>query len=106
MTANNSGGDFCGFSDSPAGKNLTDNCLWDNGHLGDRRYNTFGSNPGGSNILFGHNDTDAGSSTDANHTLLNVTLIDNIVVSEVPESGSVMLLSMVAALGLGVRRRQ
>jgi len=33
---------------------------------------------GGSNILFGHSDTNATSSTDPNDTLLNVTLIDNI----------------------------
>lgn len=35
---------------------------------------------GGGNILFGHSDTNAGASSDANDTLLNVTLIDNVVV--------------------------
>lgn len=39
---------------------------------------------GGGNIFFGHSDTNAGSSSDSNDTLLNVTLIDNIVVSRPP----------------------
>jgi hypothetical protein len=40
---------------------------------------------GGSNIHFGHSDTNASSSTDPNDTALNVTLIDNIlVVSPIP----------------------
>lgn len=38
---------------------------------------------GGGNILFGHSDTNAGSSSDPNDTLLNVTLIDNILVSRI-----------------------
>ena len=38
---------------------------------------------GGGNILFGHSDTNAGSSTDSNDTLLNVTLIDNVRVDEI-----------------------
>jgi hypothetical protein len=40
---------------------------------------------GGTNIHFGHSDTNAGSSTDVNDTALNVTLIDNIrIVSPIP----------------------
>jgi hypothetical protein len=59
---------------------------------------------GGGNILFGHSDTNATSSTDANDTLLNVTLIDNVVV--VPEPTS-LLLCLVAALGgLASQRRR
>ncbi|MGC3957217.1 MAG: hypothetical protein QM813_04390 [Verrucomicrobiota bacterium] len=41
---------------------------------------------GGGNIFFGHDDTNASASTDANDTLLNVTLIDNIEVVAVPEA--------------------
>lgn len=37
---------------------------------------------GGNNILFGHSDTNAGSSADPNDTLLNVTIIDNVVVEQ------------------------
>lgn len=58
---------------------------------------------GGSNILFGHSDTNAGSSTDPNDSLLNITLIDNVRVSVVPEPAT---LSLLAAAGLlAVRRR-
>jgi len=58
---------------------------------------------GGGNILFGHSDTNTGSSTDANDTLLNVTLIDNISVSVVPEPAS---LSAILGLGMLLRRRR
>jgi hypothetical protein len=57
---------------------------------------------GGGNIFFGHSDTNAGSSTDPNDSLLNVTLIDNIRV--IPEPGSVVMCLM-AAFGLFARRR-
>ncbi len=57
---------------------------------------------GGGNILFGHSDTNASSSTDPNASLLNVTLIDNIVV--VPEPASLALL-VVGGLAL-LRKRQ
>lgn len=61
---------------------------------------------GGSNIFFGHSDTNAGSSTDANRALLNVTLIDNISVTEyVPEPSS-LLLCVIGAFGLAVNRRR
>lgn len=56
---------------------------------------------GGDNILFGHSDTNAGSSTDVNDTLLNVTLIDNIVVT--PEPASIALL--VSGCALLLRRK-
>jgi len=56
---------------------------------------------GGGNILFGHADTNAGSSTDPNDVLLNVTLIDNIVVTPEPAS-----LAMLALGGLAVLRRR
>ena len=58
---------------------------------------------GGGNIFFGHSDTNAGSSTNANDTLLNVTLIDNVKV--VPEPSS-LLLCLVAALGMLAARRR
>jgi len=58
---------------------------------------------GGGNILFGHSDTNAGSSSDANDALLNITLIDNVVV--IPEPGTMTLLGL-AALGLVSMRRR
>jgi hypothetical protein len=58
---------------------------------------------GGSNILFGHSDTNTASSTDPNDSLLNVTLIDNVCV--IPEP-SALALCMIAMLGLaGARKR-
>jgi hypothetical protein len=45
---------------------------------------------GGGNIFFGHGDTNASSSTDPNDSLLNVTIIDNVVV--IPESASAEFL--------------
>jgi len=47
---------------------------------------------GGSNIFFGHDDTNAGSSTDPNRVALNVTMIDNILVT--PEPGTLAFLGM------------
>lgn len=61
-------------------------------------------NLGGGNILFGHNDTNNSSSSDGNSSLLNVTLIDNIVVTRIPEPSSLMLLSL-GGLALVRRRR-
>jgi hypothetical protein len=58
---------------------------------------------GGGNIFFGHSDTNAGSSTDPNDTLLNITLIDNVVV--VPEPSTVALGGL-AAIGLAVAARR
>lgn len=58
---------------------------------------------GGGNIFFGHSDTNAGSSTDLNDTLLNVTLIDNITV--VPEPVSSAALGAAGLLMLRRRRR-
>jgi hypothetical protein len=57
---------------------------------------------GGSNIFFGHSDTNATSSTDPNDALLNVTLIDNIRV--IPEP-SASLLGLMAAAAFLRRRR-
>jgi hypothetical protein len=58
---------------------------------------------GGGNILFGHSDTNNGSSADPNDSLLNVTLIDNICVIPEPSTSVMFLL---AALGAcGARRR-
>jgi hypothetical protein len=51
---------------------------------------------GGENILFGHSDSNTGASTDANDSLLNITLIDNIVV--VPEHATACL-ALLGALG-------
>lgn len=59
---------------------------------------------GGGNILFGHSDTNAASSTDPNDVLLNVTLIDNVSVEAIPEPGSLALVA--AALSLSARRRR
>lgn len=58
----------------------------------------------GGNILFGHSDTNAGSSTDPNDVLLNVTLIDNITVTVVPEP--MAALGGVSMLGLFALRRR
>jgi hypothetical protein len=57
---------------------------------------------GGGNILFGHSDTNNGSSTDPNDSLLNVTLIDNVCV--VPEPGA-LALCLLGAAGFLARRR-
>ena len=66
---------------------------------------------GGGNILFGHSDTNAGSSADPNDTLLNITLIDNIRVetaesSAVPEPGTGALAGIAMLALLGLRRRK
>jgi hypothetical protein len=58
---------------------------------------------GGGNIFFGHSDTNAGSSTDVNDVLLNVTLIDNVVVT--PEPVSLTLLAGGMALLFSRRKR-
>lgn len=60
---------------------------------------------GGGNIFFGHSDTNAGSSTDANDTLLNVTLIDNVDVTAIPEPTSLALFGL-ATIGLAAARRR
>lgn len=59
---------------------------------------------GGGNILFGHSDTNAGSSADPNNSLLNVTIIDNVVV--IPEPASIVLVGGLAAAGLALARRR
>lgn len=59
---------------------------------------------GGGNIFFGHSDTNAGASTDPNDSLLNVTLIDNVLVT-IPEPSSLALVAL-AGLGLAASRRR
>ncbi|MCP4248015.1 MAG: PEP-CTERM sorting domain-containing protein [bacterium] len=56
---------------------------------------------GGGNILFGHSDTNGGSSSDPNDSDLNVTLIDNVVVTPEPAT-----LSLLALGGLALLRRR
>jgi hypothetical protein len=60
---------------------------------------------GGGNIFFGHDDTNAGASTEPNRTLLNVTLIDNISIVAVPEPSSLALVGL-GGLALLARRRK
>jgi hypothetical protein len=61
---------------------------------------------GGGNILFGHSDTNGTVSADANRVALNVTLIDNIDVSAIPEPTSFALVVLGAAAGLLRRGRR
>ncbi len=49
---------------------------------------------GGGNILFGHSDTNNSSSSDPNSPLLNVTLIDNVEVTRIPEPVSLALMGL------------
>jgi hypothetical protein len=58
----------------------------------------------GTNIFFGHSDTNATSSTDPNDINLLFSLIDNVVVSVVPEPSALALFGL-AGLGLLRRRR-
>lgn len=60
----------------------------------------------GDNIFFGHSDSNNPSSTDPNRTNLNVTLIDNIRVTAVPEPSALSLGLFGAALTLVGRRRK
>jgi hypothetical protein len=60
---------------------------------------------GGGNILIGHSDTNATSSTDPNRVALNVTLIDNVQVIRVPEPGAFVLCVLGAIGSLFARRR-
>jgi hypothetical protein len=60
---------------------------------------------GGGNILFGHGDTNSGSSADPNDSILNITLIDNIAVTAIPEPSSMALLGL-GGLAFLARRRK
>ncbi len=57
----------------------------------------------GSNVFFGHSDSNAGSSTDVNDVNLLFTLIDNVVV--VPEPSS-LVLCLATVLGAMASRRR
>jgi hypothetical protein len=61
---------------------------------------------GGGNIFFGHDDTNAGSSTDPNDSILNVTLIDNISVTVIPEPSTVALAVCGLVSFFLIRRRK
>jgi hypothetical protein len=61
---------------------------------------------GGSNIFFGHGDTNAGLSSDPNSALLNITLIDNVRVTAIPEPSTLALAGLGIAGLLLVRRRR
>jgi hypothetical protein len=62
---------------------------------------------GGSNILFGHSDTNSTTNTNAQLLQdLQFTLIDNVVVTDVvPEPAAMSLLAVAAVAGLRRRRR-
>lgn len=60
---------------------------------------------GGGNILLGHSDTNATSSTDVNDVNLLFTLIDNVVVEAIPEPSSLALCGL-ATIGLAAARRR
>ena len=68
--------------------------------------NLTGVTLGGGNILFGHHDTNAGISADPNASLLNVTLIDNIRVTAVPEPSALGLGLLGSSLAFIRRRRR
>jgi hypothetical protein len=57
----------------------------------------------GDNIFFGHADTNATSSSDANDSALLFTLIDNVRVTAVPEPAS---LAVAGLAGVGIVRRR
>jgi hypothetical protein len=59
---------------------------------------------GGGNIFFGHSDTNATSSTDPNDSALLFTLIDNVVVDQVPEPAMLGLVGL-GCLTMARRRR-
>lgn len=68
-------------------------------------FSTVGFVLGGSNIFFGHDDTNSSSSSDPNASLLNVTLIDNISVMVIPEPSSAALAGLGFLVLLARRRR-
>jgi hypothetical protein len=61
---------------------------------------------GGDNIFFGHSDTNATSSSDANDTLLLFTLIDNVRVVPEPGTLTLALLGILFSVQMGLRRRR
>jgi hypothetical protein len=61
---------------------------------------------GGGNIFLGHSDTNATSSTDVNDVNLLFTLIDNVVVEQIPEPSSLALFGLATVGWAAARRRR
>lgn len=85
---------------------VTNTAIWSIDGLKIAEVSLTGLNLGGGNIFFGHSDTNNGSSTDPNRASLNVTLIDNVVVTAVPEPSALGLCLIGATVTLVRRRRR
>ena len=61
--------------------------------------------PGGDNIFFGHSDVNAASPLSPNAEALQFTLVDNVLVTTIPEPCANVLAILAAAGAVGRRRR-